>query len=218
MNPDGPDAIDPSRPPWQYCADLESARSQLRTAAPDERLDRFETIAREHVRWITLRDMSQAAVFDDLIKAAIDVGIIEEDARNILQSAFTRSENERRRLGSRPSRRKSHDNVFRVVDGDTIDVDIDLGFYVWIKKQRIRLLGIDAPETRGESRPEGLAATEYLKSLIDGQAIILRTVKGSDGGDRDDSFGRWLGTIYHGDMDVNAEMIRAGHAIPYEDR
>ncbi len=108
--------------------------------------------------------------------------------------------------------------VVRVVDGDTIDVDIDLGFYVWIRKQRIRLIGIDAPETRGESRPEGLAATDYLKSLIDGQAIILRTVKGSDGGDRDDSFGRWLGTIYHGDMDVNAEMIRAGHAIPYEDR
>ena len=108
--------------------------------------------------------------------------------------------------------------VVRVVDGDTIDVDIDLGFYVWIKKQRIRLLGIDAPETRGESRPEGLLATEYLKSLIDGETIILRTVKGSDGGDRDDSFGRWLGTIYHGDMDVNAEMIRAGHAIPYEDR
>lgn len=108
--------------------------------------------------------------------------------------------------------------VVRVVDGDTIDVDIDLGFYVWIRKQRIRLIGIDAPETRGESRPEGLAATEYLTSLINGQAIILRTVKGSDGGDRDDSFGRWLGTIYHGDMDVNAEMIRAGHAVPYEDR
>ena len=86
--------------------------------------------------------------------------------------------------------------MVRVVDGDTIDVDIDLGFYVWIKKQRIRLLGIDAPETRGESRPQGLAATKYLTSLIDGQAIILRTVKGSDGGDRDDSFGRWLGTIY----------------------
>ena len=37
--------------------------------------------------------------------------------------------------------------VVRVVDGDTIDVDIDLGFYVWIRKQRIRLIGIDAPET-----------------------------------------------------------------------
>lgn len=108
--------------------------------------------------------------------------------------------------------------VVRVIDGDTIDVDIDLGFYVWIKKQRIRLLGIDAPEVKGETRPEGLAATEHLKSLIEGESIILRTVKGDDGGDRDDSFGRWLGTIYHGDIDVNAEMIRSGYAKPYEDR
>jgi len=108
--------------------------------------------------------------------------------------------------------------VVRVIDGDTIDVDIDLGFYVWIKKQRIRLFGIDAPEVKGETRSEGLAATEHLKSLIEGESIILRTVKGDDGGDRDDSFGRWLGTIYHGDMDVNAEMIRSGHAIPYEGR
>lgn len=106
--------------------------------------------------------------------------------------------------------------VVRVVDGDTIDADIDLGFYIWIKRQRIRLLGIDAPEVRGESKAEGIAATEHLKSLIDGETIILRTVKGEDGGDRDDSFGRWLGTIYHGGIDVNAEMIRSGHAIPYE--
>lgn len=42
--------------------------------------------------------------------------------------------------------------VVSVVDGDTIDVDIDLGFYIWIKKQRIRLLDIDAPEMRGESK------------------------------------------------------------------
>ena len=108
--------------------------------------------------------------------------------------------------------------VVRVVDGDTIDVDIDLGFYVWIRKQRIRLFGIDAPEIRGETRQEGLAATEHLKSLIEGETIILRTVKGIDGGDRDDSFGRWLGTIYHGDMDVNAEMVRSGHAKPYGGR
>ena len=108
--------------------------------------------------------------------------------------------------------------VVRVVDGDTIDVDIDLGFYVWIKKQRIRLFGIDAPEVTGETRQEGLAATEHLKSLIEGESIILRTVKGADGGDRDDSFGRWLGTVYHGDIDVNAEMIRSGYAKPYQDR
>jgi micrococcal nuclease len=108
--------------------------------------------------------------------------------------------------------------VVNVVDGDTIDADIDLGFYVWIKKQRIRLLGIEAPEPKGATRPEGERATEFLKSLIDGKTIILRTVKGNDGGDRDDSFGRWLGTVYLNGVDVNAEMIDSGHAARYEYR
>ena len=108
--------------------------------------------------------------------------------------------------------------VVNIVDGDTIDADIDLGFYVWIKKQRIRLIGIDAPEPKGETRQAGLAAAEYLRSRIDGASIILRTVKGDDGGDRDDSFGRWLGTVYHDGVDVNAEMVRAGHAVLYQGR
>lgn len=108
--------------------------------------------------------------------------------------------------------------MVRVVDGDTIDVDIDLGFYVWIRKQRIRLLDIDAPEVRGESKEAGLAASEYLKGLIDGKTVIIRTAKGKDGVDRDDSFGRWLATIYLDGLDVNEEMMRAGHAVPYEGR
>lgn len=108
--------------------------------------------------------------------------------------------------------------VVRVVDGDTIDVDIDLGFYVWIRKQRIRLLDIDAPEVRGESKEAGLAASEYLKGLIDGKTVIIRTAKGKDGADRDDSFGRWLATIFLDGLDVNQEMMRTGHAVPYEGR
>jgi hypothetical protein len=88
-------------PPNQYRADLDGARSQLRNAAPDQRLDRFETIAREYVRWITLRDMSQTTVFNDLMKAAIEVGIAEEEAHDILQAALARSEGEVRRSGSR---------------------------------------------------------------------------------------------------------------------
>lgn len=108
--------------------------------------------------------------------------------------------------------------VVRIVDGDTIDVDIDLGFYIWVRSQRIRLLGIDTPEPRGETKSAGDAATDYLTGLIDGKEIILRTVKGKDEGDRHDSFGRWLGTIYLDGTDINAEMIRAGHAVPFESR
>ncbi len=77
---------------------------------------------------------------------------------------------------------------------------------------------IDAPEVRGETKTEGEAATKYLRELIHGETIIIETVKGSDGADRDDSSGRWLGTIYLDGRNINEEMIRAGHAIPYEER
>ena len=88
-------------PSAQYRADVDGARRQLLNAAPDQRLDRFETIAGEYVRWITLRDMSQATVFGDLIEAATEVGIVEEEARDILEAALTRSESEVRRSCSR---------------------------------------------------------------------------------------------------------------------
>ncbi|MEO9572429.1 thermonuclease family protein [Tateyamaria sp.] len=103
--------------------------------------------------------------------------------------------------------------VVKVVDGDTIDVDIDLGFYIWAKNQRIRLVGIDAPEPRGESRVEGKAATAFLKELIEGKSIILRTFKGRDGADERGSFRRWLGVIYLEGKDINQAMINAGHAV-----
>ena len=105
-------------------------------------------------------------------------------------------------------------DVVRVVDGDTIDVDIDLGFYVWMRSQRIRLLGIDAPEMHGETKAAGDAATEYLEGLIGGKTIILHTVKGKDEADRHDSFGRWLGVVYLNGVDINEEMLRSGHAVP----
>jgi micrococcal nuclease len=58
--------------------------------------------------------------------------------------------------------------LVRVIDGDTIDVDIDLGFDVWLKRQRIRLAGIDAPESRTRNKAEkvlGLAAKARLTEL-----------------------------------------------------
>lgn len=104
-------------------------------------------------------------------------------------------------------------NVINIVDGDTIDVDIDLGFYVWIKDQRIRLVGINSPEPRGETEQAGKAATECLSKLIVGKTIIIRTVKGKDGGDRDDSFGRWLGVVYLDGLDINNLMLEKGCAV-----
>ena len=107
-------------------------------------------------------------------------------------------------------------NVVNIVDGDTIDVDIDLGFYILIRNQRIRLVGIDAPEKRGDAREEGKAATAFLENLIVGKSIILKTIKGRDEADRDDSFGRWLGIVYLDGKDINQAMIDAGHAEIYD--
>ena len=61
--------------------------------------------------------------------------------------------------------------VTRVIDGDTVDVDVDLGFDVWLKKQRVRLAGIDTPESRTRNLAEkalGLAAKERLQELCQG--------------------------------------------------
>ena len=69
--------------------------------------------------------------------------------------------------------------ILRVVDGDTVDVDIDLGFGIWIHKERVRVMGIDTPESRTRDLVEkafGLAAKEYLKMLLPVDSIkVLKT-------------------------------------------
>ena len=60
-------------------------------------------------------------------------------------------------------------NIVKVIDGDTVDVDIDLGFGIWLKKERVRIMGIDTPESRTSDKLEkvfGLAAKERLSSLL----------------------------------------------------
>ena len=101
--------------------------------------------------------------------------------------------------------------VIRVIDGDTVDVDIDLGFYM-TTRQRIRLAHIDAPEKRGASKAAGLAATEFLKAILDtDQPVFIRTSKQG-------KFGRWLGELWFEEAfnSINQLMIDTGHALPYE--
>jgi len=66
--------------------------------------------------------------------------------------------------------------VDRVVDGDTFDVTVDLGFRV-TTYQRLRLVGVDTPEIRGPERPEGLKVKEYVKGLIEGKELTIETFK-----------------------------------------
>ena len=109
--------------------------------------------------------------------------------------------------------------VRRVVDGDTIDVDIDLGFSVWLDKQRIRLLGIDAPAARTRNKEEkirGLLSKEKLKSLCPvGSLIQLKTHKDDKG-----KFGRILGelvvdTASENSVNVNQWLVENNYAVTY---
>lgn len=103
-----------------------------------------------------------------------------------------------------------------VVDGDTIDVDIDLGFNVSYA-QRVRLAGIDTPESRTTDKAEkvlGLEAKEYLKSkLKDAKLIVIKTEKP----DSSEKYGRILGWLYvdGNTISVNDQMIEDGYAWGY---
>ncbi len=103
--------------------------------------------------------------------------------------------------------------IRRVVDGDTIDVDIDLGFDTWKCGERIRLYGVDCPECRSRDKEEkaaGLAAKDFVKRLLhDGGTYTLTTrEKGK--------FGRYLGVIFISDKtSINAALVSENLAVPY---
>jgi micrococcal nuclease len=94
--------------------------------------------------------------------------------------------------------------VLNVVDGDTIDVSVDLGLQIY-SLQRIRLYGIDTPE-RGQ--PGFLEASDRLKYLILDKNVIIKTYKVS-------KYGQYLGEIMFDEMNINEMMITEGHAKKY---
>ena len=115
--------------------------------------------------------------------------------------------------------------VLKIIDGDTVDVDIDLGFGVWLKNERVRLYGIDTPESRTrdlEEKKLGLAAKERLKELLKDD-VYLRTMVGRGGEDMKGKFGRILGDFVSqyeqgtgwGQMSATEILIKEGHAVAY---
>ena len=104
--------------------------------------------------------------------------------------------------------------VLRVVDGDTIDVDVQLGFDVILSKQRVRLHGIDTPESRTRNKEEkirGLLSKEYLRDMcFEGSTVRLQSKERG-------KFGRILGILYadNNSISVNQQMIDDGFAVPY---
>ncbi len=124
-----------------------------------------------------------------------------------------------------PSRKSCYNfrviEINRVVDGDTIDVTIDLGFDLY-KKERVRVAGVDTPEKRTRDKEEkelGIDATNWLKDRLEaaiaGEAdLVIRTeLVGGVG-----KYGRLLGWLYIGDQELslNEIMITEGYAWPYD--
>lgn len=100
-------------------------------------------------------------------------------------------------------------------DGDTVRFDIDLGFGVWLHNQAVRLLGIDTPEIKGDTREAGMTAKAVVEDeLTHADAIMLKTEK-----DRSGKYGRWLATVYYrtpdGWTNLNKELLEKGLAEEY---
>ena len=104
--------------------------------------------------------------------------------------------------------------VIKVIDGDTIDVILDMGFDILLK-QRVRLFGIDTPESRTrdlEEKKYGLKSKKFLQEkLKNAKRILIKTHKGEETG----KFGRILGDIWCDGKSVNLEMCKVGHAVAY---
>tara|TARA_B100001250_G_scaffold403540_1_gene418226 strand:+ start:210 stop:689 length:480 start_codon:yes stop_codon:yes gene_type:complete len=111
--------------------------------------------------------------------------------------------------------------IIKVIDGDTVDVDIDLGFGVTLTDERVRIMGIDTPESRTRDKVEkvfGKAAKQALLDML-GETSILKTQINRDGEDMKGKFGRILGDFIvdrHGEsISVVDALIEDGHAVDY---
>lgn len=117
--------------------------------------------------------------------------------------------------------------LIKVVDGDTVDVDIDLGFGIWLHDERVRIMGIDTPESRTRDKVEDLfgeAAKARVKELFKSEHVKLITEEDRKGEDMKGKFGRILGDF---ELEYKQEnnaivmkrltqvMIEEGHAVAY---
>ena len=109
--------------------------------------------------------------------------------------------------------------VLRIVDGDTVDIDIDLGFGIWMHRERVRIMGIDTPESRTRDKVEktfGLASKARLKDMLPiGSTQILKTEIDRSGEDKKGKFGRILGDFLIDDRRVTEILVEEGHAVAY---
>lgn len=110
-------------------------------------------------------------------------------------------------------------NLVKVIDGDTVDVDIDLGFNIVLRNERVRIFGIDTPESRTSDPVEkvfGLAAKQRLYELLQDNTRLV-TTENTRGEDMRGKFGRVLGDFRRvSDHRLVSEiLVEEGHAVPY---
>ena len=100
--------------------------------------------------------------------------------------------------------------VTECYDGDTITVDIDLGFGIWMRDQKIRLFGIDTPEMRGVDRVDGIIVRDLVRDILIDKTVTLKTERDASG-----KYGCWLATVIIDGMDLNQMLLDEGHAEEY---
>ena len=103
--------------------------------------------------------------------------------------------------------------VTSVYDGDTCTVDIDLGLHTWVRNEKIRLYGINAPEIRGIERPKGLKSRDFLREQILGKESTIETIK-----DKKGKYGRYIGTIWlknekGKEINISDLLVKKGFAV-----
>ena len=100
--------------------------------------------------------------------------------------------------------------VKRVVDGDTLVVDIDLGFHMNLMGQSLRMARVNAPETKGITTSAGLHSKVELTKKLEGKEVVLRTFRSGE-----DKYGRMLAEVFLGDECVNDWLLKEGLAVPF---
>jgi micrococcal nuclease len=102
--------------------------------------------------------------------------------------------------------------VVKVVDGDTVKLNIDLGMKMWLRNENVRLAGINAPEIRGEEREAGLKSKAHLEGLLPvGARVFIHTRK-----DKKGKYGRYIAQINYETYDINKRMVMDEHAVEKE--
>lgn len=103
-----------------------------------------------------------------------------------------------------------------IYDGDTVTADIDLGCGIWLRSEKLRLYGINAPEMRGPEKPQGIISRDWLREQVfnslNGE-VLIETIK-----DKHGKYGRLLAILYKPDaegklINLNAQMVSLGYAV-----